>query len=454
MVVRSVRTTNECASVEDNGRMARVVFNTLGSWGDLFPLLPIAAEMRRRGHHLTFAVPSGFVEVCEGEGFEAVAIAKRATIADRTEKAARYDVRPRSPLAVRRLWQDFVLAELPEMVEGLEKACRDADVLVAHPSQQAPPIVHERTGIPWVTASMILGMMPSRHTIPQGTIRHPFKGRLGRAANSASWSVGKAAIGSMLDGPTNAARRRAGAPPRRHAMFNALSPQLRLWLSSPVYQRRPPDWPEHVRQVGFTYFDAPKAWSPPDDLLAFVDQPEPFVIFTLGFSAAMNAGSFFDVAHEAWRALGMRAVFLGGWTKNIESMVDSDYAAWTYAPVSALLPRASAIVHAGGYGTTSHALRHGVPQVVVPWGFDQLFHGDSVEALGVGTVLPRRKLTAVRLARRLVAVLQGEAIKEKVRVVSEELKREGDGSARASDEIEHFLGPDVADPIGGRVPSI
>src|SRR5437588_12302753 len=137
--------------------MARVIFNTLGSWGDLFPLWPIGAGMRRRAHEVSFAVPSGFVDVVEGEGFDAVPIARRATIADRVEEGGRYDVRPRSPLAVRRLWKDFVLAELPEMVEGLTAACRGADVLVAHPSDQAPPIVHERTGVPWATASMILG---------------------------------------------------------------------------------------------------------------------------------------------------------------------------------------------------------------------------------------------------------------------------------------------------------
>lgn len=420
--------------------MAKVVMNTLGSWGDLFPLLPIGTEMRRRGHDVTFAVPSGFVEVVEAEGFEAIAIAERATIRDRTDQAERYDVRPRSPMAVRRLWQDFVLAELPEMVEGLERACLGADVLVAHPSHQAPPIVHERIGVPWVTGSMILGMMPSRYTLPQGSIRHPFKGRVGRAINAASWTIGKASLSLILDPPANAARKRAGARPRRNTMFGALSPQLCLWLSSPVYQPRPPDWPDHVKQVGFTYFDAPKAWPVPADVEAFLERDEPYVVFTLGFSAAMNPGSFFDYAARAQSELGMRAVFLGGWARNLEAVKDTVHAAWIFAPLSTLLPRAVAIVHAGGYGSTSQALRHGVPQVVVPWGFDQLFHGDSVQSLGVGTLLPRRRLDATRLTKALKSVTADAAIKAKAQRVRAQLEHEGDGSARACDAIESLLG--------------
>jgi rhamnosyltransferase subunit B len=419
--------------------MAKVVFNALGSWGDLFPLLPIGKEMRRRGHEVTFAVPSGFIDVVEGEGLGAVAIARRATITDRADDARRYDVRPRNPMAVKRLWKDFVLAELPEMVEGLERACHGADVLVAHPSQQAAPIVHERTGIPWVTASMILGMMPSRHTLPQGAIPHPFKGRIGRVINAGTWAIGKAALSLILDSSTNAARKRVGARRQRNTMFKALSPQLDLWLSSPIYQPRPPDWPEHVRQVGFTYFDEPKRWPVPADLDAFLERDDPYVVFTLGFSAGMNPGAFFDFAKKARAELGTRALFLGGWAQNVEPNTNDSHVALTFAPLSRLLPRAAAIVHAGGYGTTSHALRHGVPQVVVPWGFDQLFHGDSVRSLGVGALLPRRRLSADRLANVLREVTTSEDVRESAKHVRSELVREGDGSARACDEIEAFL---------------
>lgn len=43
----------------------------------------------------------------------------------------------------------------------------------------------------------------------------------------------------------------------------------------------------------------------------------------------------------------------------------------TYVPFSALLVSVDAIVHNGGVGTMSQALRAGIPQLIVPGRWDQ-----------------------------------------------------------------------------------
>lgn len=153
--------------------MVKAVISAFGSWGDLFPLIPIAEAMRKRGHDVTFAVPKGLVEVVAAERFRVVPVGERLAIGDHLDRSERFDSGPRNPLALRRLWQDFVLAELPETVRELERLCREADVLIAHPAQQAAPLVHASTGIPWVTASMLLGLLPSRYTVPHGGMTSP-----------------------------------------------------------------------------------------------------------------------------------------------------------------------------------------------------------------------------------------------------------------------------------------
>jgi UDP:flavonoid glycosyltransferase YjiC (YdhE family) len=50
------------------------------------------------------------------------------------------------------------------------------------------------------------------------------------------------------------------------------------------------------------------------------------------------------------------------------------------------LPRAGAIVHHGGLGTTHAAVRAGVPQLVLPEAADQVVHADAVARTGVGMV--------------------------------------------------------------------
>ncbi|MFM9108664.1 MAG: glycosyltransferase [Chloroflexota bacterium] len=42
-----------------------------------------------------------------------------------------------------------------------------------------------------------------------------------------------------------------------------------------------------------------------------------------------------------------------------------------YAPLSALLPRARAVIHQGGIGTLAQAMRSGQPSLIVPFAHDQ-----------------------------------------------------------------------------------
>jgi UDP:flavonoid glycosyltransferase YjiC (YdhE family) len=153
----------------------------------------------------------------------------------------------------------------------------------------------------------------------------------------------------------------------------------------------------------------------------------------------MNAGRFFDDAMSALRRTGARGVFLGGWPGNIAPVRSADVMSCTYAPMSKLLPRATVVVHAGGYGSTTQALRSGVPQLVIPWGFDQLFHARAVTTLGVGHEMPRRRLSEEKLRRMLEALLTDASVRAAAESVGEELRSEPDGAERASEEIESFL---------------
>ena len=84
------------------------------------------------------------------------------------------------------------------------------------------------------------------------------------------------------------------------------------------------------------------------------------------------------------KALGRRAVLLVG-TELKNSLPDplpAGVAAFDYAPFSELFPRAAAIVHQGGVGTTAQAMRAGRPMLVVPFSHDQPDNAERVEQAG------------------------------------------------------------------------
>ncbi|MBR8743454.1 nucleotide disphospho-sugar-binding domain-containing protein, partial [Nocardiopsis sp. MG754419] len=59
-----------------------------------------------------------------------------------------------------------------------------------------------------------------------------------------------------------------------------------------------------------------------------------------------------------------------------------------FAPLHALLPTCSAVVHHGGWGTVCSASYAGTPQVILPQQLDAPFMADRIAGAGAGLSLP------------------------------------------------------------------
>ena len=76
-----------------------------------------------------------------------------------------------------------------------------------------------------------------------------------------------------------------------------------------------------------------------------------------------------------------------------------------YVPLGQVLPRAAALVSHGGVGTLSQALAAGVPQLVMPLGFDQFDNAARLERLGVAATLTPRRFRGPAVAQHLARLL-------------------------------------------------
>jgi rhamnosyltransferase subunit B len=111
--------------------------------------------------------------------------------------------------------------------------------------------------------------------------------------------------------------------------------------------------------------------------------------------------------------LGRRAVFLTKERAQIPVNLPESVLWQSYVPLSSLLPRAAALVHHGGIGTTAEALRSGTPQLIAPFAWDQFDNGARVASLGVGMVIPAKRLRPRKLARSLQNLYTSETIRAK-----------------------------------------
>ena len=98
---------------------------------------------------------------------------------------------------------------------------------------------------------------------------------------------------------------------------------------------------------------------------------------------------------QACRALGRRALVLAapgslaaGAGASAERFGDEDdLLVVPHAPLADLLPRARAFLHHGGVGSCAEGLAAGVPQIIMPFAFDQFDNAARVVALQAGRVI-------------------------------------------------------------------
>ncbi|HLL99711.1 MAG TPA: nucleotide disphospho-sugar-binding domain-containing protein, partial [Pyrinomonadaceae bacterium] len=109
-----------------------------------------------------------------------------------------------------------------------------------------------------------------------------------------------------------------------------------------------------------------------------------------------------------------------------------------YAPYAKIFPRASAIVHQGGVGTTAQALRAGKPMLVMPCGSDQYDNGARIERLGAGHTIMRKRYKTDRVAARLKQLFDNPSYEKTAAELGRRVQAEN-GVRVACDAIEKQL---------------
>jgi rhamnosyltransferase subunit B len=178
-----------------------------------------------------------------------------------------------------------------------------------------------------------------------------------------------------------------------------------------------------------------------EELENFLSRGEPPIVFTLGSAAVLAPGRFFQESIAAAKQLHRRAVLLIGKNPPPADLTD-DIVACDYAPYSRIFPRASAIVHQGGIGTTAQALRSSRPTLVTPYSHDQPDNAARLVRLGTSRTIRRDRYSADRVAQELKILLANPTYANQAAAVGKVLASEH-GTAIACDAIELALNKGV-----------
>jgi len=237
-------------------------------------------------------------------------------------------------------------------------------------------------------------------------------------------------------------RARAGLQPTsNHPFFEGMfSPYGTLGLFPSAFAAPQRDWPANTRLTGFPFSAEVDDHPLPPELEKFPGKGEPPVVFTLGSNVVREAGSFYAESLKAVRRVGCRAVLLVGddARNQVAGPIPDSVFCCAFAPYMRLFPRAAAVVHQGGIGTTGHAMLAGIPMVIVPHVHDQPDNAHRAAKLGVARVQSRRGYDGERAAGHVEALLTQTDYKRKAESLRDLLRNEN-GVDRACDAVEEVL---------------
>lgn len=405
----------------------KVLLAAFGSAGDVFPVLGIGVELRRRGHDVTLVANAWFEATIRHEGLAFLPMGTIEEYRRAMEDPDLWDPRKAFAFVVR----GGVAPAQAVVYDAIARA--KPDVVAATSLCVGARTARDRLGVPLVTlhlqpsilrsidAPAFVPELPMPAWFPRFVVRGLF--RLADAL----------VIDPALVPPLAEHRRSVGLGPVKRPLDGWIhSPDLVLGLFPEWFAPIPRDWPRAFEAAGFVGYDGAAERMDPD-VEAFLATGSSPVVITPG-SANAHAKEFLAAAVAACVALGRRALLLTPHEGQVPHPLPPGVAHAAWVPLGAVLAKAAAFVHHGGIGSMARGFAAGVPQLLMPMAHDQPDNAVRARRLGVAERIRGRDWSERTVAPALDRLLGDPAVAQACRDVAPRVGFE-DARRRAADAV-------------------
>lgn len=422
----------------------KVLLATVGSRGDVAPMLVLARALRERGHEPRVAAPPNFQQFVQDAGLGFFPIGADTELIIQENRA----LAERSPLVAIPSQIALLRRETERQMRELLGYAAGADRVVAAGLSFGARSLADRLGVPYTFVCYTLAGIPAADHPPAAI---PIFG-LPRAANRALWWGITRTFDLALQSPFDGARRAHGLE-REPAPWQSVHASNTLLAQDAVLGVLPQAAKAFCHQVpalvplAESHAELPQSGELPEQVERFLGparapnaaRPGPPVVYVgFGSMPTVDRERLVRSILEFQRVSGVRVLLYSAYAEEAQRELPASVLAIGALDHVRLFPRVDLIVHHGGAGTTATALRAGVPQLIVPHIVDQFFHGRRIHELGLGPApIPKAKLDAPAL---LDAYNQSRSCQDRARVIATELGRTS-GAHAAAEYIERLGGP-------------
>lgn len=386
------------------------------AYAHVAPVLPIVAELVRRGHRVTFAVVDEFAAKVAATGAEVLPYTSTFPWATGLGDTASEGYALRAMLA-------FMGEGLAPLDVAMRRFADDPPDLVVHDlaASETARLIARKWSVPTV------------QSCPEFASNEHFR------LNEAQAESDSAEPPDLTDPELAAfvahAHRLLAAHGLSDVDTSAGDPGYHLVYLPKAFQIRGETFGDRFAFVGpcFDRTVPPGEWTPPADGL-------PVVLISLGTSRSREQVGFFRKCVRAFTGQPWHVVLtLGRWVDPAElGPLPENIEAHPFVAHAALLPHTRVFVTHGGLGSTMEALHYGVPMVMTPSQSDQVVTAARVADLGLGHVVSRTEVTEEELLDAVTRTASDPVVTQRVRWMSEQVALAG-GETRAADAVESWL---------------
>ncbi|ADG98961.1 Sterol 3-beta-glucosyltransferase [Segniliparus rotundus DSM 44985] len=439
----------------------KVCFITLGSRGDVQPVIALGAALRERGHDVVIAcMGAGLVALVQSAGLRAHELIH--TLPDHDEG---YQKSLHNPISRVRAWRDYMKATFPKVSRELNVVCEGADIVLAHSDALNLVVATtSKTGGKVMGYRFFPGTMNSAYPVTQYTPAGWAQQILESApgfVKRATWRVGEYITWQHIRWVLNYHRNALGLPP--HRSFRDMSretaniPDIQFYdqalvpeLSSEFGADKP--------MLGFLQV-APKSWQrneeqerAAEDVRTWMRAGEPPIYWGFGSIRVSDPDGLARMFADVCRRNGQRGLIVAGWSDLADRDLGDHVKVVESVEHATVLPLCKAAVHHGGAGTTAACLRAGLPSLICSVLADQPFWGRRIQALGVGAHVPVQQLTEKKLEDALRVLLSAKTV-ERAQTIAQALIPGAQVAQRAAQAIESAVPAQPAAPVESAEPA-
>ena len=415
--------------------MKKVLLVSLGSYGDLYPFVETAKELKKRKTDSVIVASEGFREAVEGEGVEFCGL--KIDIADVLNNTMN-DImgdESKKPAKLAVYLSKLITTMFEELFEKTYLASKGVSAVVASPLSVGSTDVAERTG----AKNFLLEFQPLS---PTGAHQPPITGKLPLNAGFSNkliyWAMHKAFF-EITKREINKKRRSilnlSSIDDFTYVHYQKRMKTQFLFAYSREILPKPYDWDDNYHVIGFI--------SRKDQESDLSSQLRDFIgsdkVIYIGFGSmtGMDREKFEKEIKKIADSSRRRIILHKGWS-DMEIKRDNVLNVG-FVDHNALFKHVDAAVTHNGCGTMASLLRNRVKSVGVPFALDQYFWADLLYRRGLaGRPVPAHSFSADKIIQQLNFIEKDKKMEERLKAIGEKVSAE-DGACECARIVERAI---------------